>query len=196
MRRSSPNILITGTPGVGKTSHCVSLAEKTGLRHLAINRTIKDQNCHDGWDVEHQSYIINEDKVCNICLSNTQVMSSDGPHTKVLDAITQDVVHGGVIIDWHVCDIFPTAWIDLVLVLRAETEPLYDRLKTRNYPEAKLQENIDTEIMEVILDEARQAYEPELIVELESNTVGDMDSNVERLEDWISGWKLQQRSEH
>ena len=94
-----------------------------------------------------------------------------------------------MIIDWHACDLFPTAWVDLVVVLRAESAPLYDRLKARNYGEAKLQENIDAEIMEVVADEARQSYEAETVVELQSNTVEDLQSNVDRIQSWISDWE-------
>jgi adenylate kinase len=35
------------------------------------------------------------------------------------------------VIDWHICDVFPRRWIDLVVVLRAETSVLYDRLTSR-----------------------------------------------------------------
>lgn len=62
--RSQPNIIVTGTPGVGKTTHCEILAETTGLRHLSINQIVKDRNCHDGWDETFQSWIVDEDKVC------------------------------------------------------------------------------------------------------------------------------------
>ncbi len=50
---------------------------------------------------------------------------------QLLDAIKDDVKAGGCIIDWHACDLFPERWIDLVVVLRAKTETLYDRLKER-----------------------------------------------------------------
>ena len=63
MPRTEPNIIVTGTPGVGKTSHCELLAQNTGLRHLSINKVVKDRGCHDGWDEEHQSHIVDEDKV-------------------------------------------------------------------------------------------------------------------------------------
>ncbi len=36
---------------------------------------------------------------------------------------------GGCVLDFHTCDIFPPDWFDLVLVLRASTEVLYDRLQ-------------------------------------------------------------------
>ena len=63
MSRSQPNIIITGTPGVGKTSHCELLAANTGLKHLSINQVVKDRSCHDGWDAEFKSWIVDEDKV-------------------------------------------------------------------------------------------------------------------------------------
>ena len=64
MSRTLPNIIITGTPGVGKTSHCELLATNTGLKHLSINQIVKDRGCHDGWDAEYKSWIADEDKVC------------------------------------------------------------------------------------------------------------------------------------
>jgi adenylate kinase len=59
----------------------------------------------------------------------------------------------------------------------------------RDCPEAKLQENLDSEIMEVLLQEARDSYDEEIIVELTSNTSDDMESNIERIETWIGLWK-------
>jgi adenylate kinase len=63
MPRANPNIVVTGTPGVGKTTHCETLAERTGLRHVSINQIVKDKGCHEGWDEEYQSWIVDEDKV-------------------------------------------------------------------------------------------------------------------------------------
>src|SRR5436189_6160931 len=61
--RTSPNVVITGTPGVGKTIHCEQLAQETGLRHLSINQFVKHRECHEGFDEELRSYIVDEDKV-------------------------------------------------------------------------------------------------------------------------------------
>jgi len=61
--RSQPNIIVTGTPGVGKTTHCETLAQTTGLKHLSINQIVKDRECHEGWDEEFYSWIVDEDKV-------------------------------------------------------------------------------------------------------------------------------------
>jgi adenylate kinase len=63
MARKDPNIVVTGTPGVGKTTHCEMLAERTGLRHVSINQIVKDEKCHSGRDEEYKSWIVDEDKV-------------------------------------------------------------------------------------------------------------------------------------
>jgi len=110
-QRTRPNIIITGTPGVGKTTHCTSLAESTGLTHLSINDIVKTRECHEGYDDELQCFIVDEDKL--------------------LDSIEEEVKAGGYIIDWHACEVFPKSWIDLVVVLRVGSETLFDRLKER-----------------------------------------------------------------
>jgi len=76
-----------------------------------------------------------------------------------------------------------------VVVLRTDSANLYDRLKARNYAEKKLQENLDSEIMEVLLEEARSAYDEEVVVELQSNEAEDIESNVERIEEWLKNWE-------
>ena len=108
---------------------------------------------------------------------------------RLLDTIENDLADGGQIIDWHACDLFPPSLIDLVCVLRCDNSLLYDRLKQRGYADKKLQENMDCEIMEVLLQEARDAYDEQMVVELRSEQMEDMDSNVDRIESWITQWK-------
>jgi adenylate kinase len=108
---------------------------------------------------------------------------------QLLDSIEEEVKAGGNILDWHACDLFPRSWIDLVVVLRTNSTDLYDRLKARNYPEAKLQENLDSEIMQVLLSEAQESYDLAIVIELQSNTSEDIESNVERIQAWLEQWK-------
>lgn len=53
-----------------------------------------------------------------------------------------------------------------------------------------MQENLDVEIMEVLLQEARDSYDEEIIIELMSNGLDDMDCNIERIKSWLSQWKM------
>jgi hypothetical protein len=63
MARKNPNIVITGTPGVGKTTHAEQLARSTGFKHLSVNQIVKDEGFHEGKDEETGSWIVDEDKV-------------------------------------------------------------------------------------------------------------------------------------
>ena len=169
--RPEPNIVVTGTPGVGKTTTCEELAQKTGLKHINVSELVKQKNIGEAsTDPDDPT---------------TQIVDED----RLLDVLENDLEDGGVVLDWHSCDLFPPRQIDLVCVIRCDNKILYDRLKSRNYGEKKLQENMDCEIMEVLLQEARDAYDSEKVVELKSEKTEDIDSNVERIEKWVQQWK-------
>lgn len=73
-KRQRPNILITGTPGTGKTTTSSALADATQLRHVAIGDLVKEKSLHDGWDDELQCYIINEDLVSLFFISSSSLI--------------------------------------------------------------------------------------------------------------------------
>ncbi|GAA96762.1 uncharacterized protein L969DRAFT_97110 [Mixia osmundae IAM 14324] len=160
--RKLPNVLITGTPGTGKTSHAATLLDELvqkheGFRHINVGEFVKEHGCHEGWNEEWQSYDVDEDKL--------------------LDQLEAIQTRGGIIFDWHTCDVFPERWIDLVVVLRCEHTKLWERLEKRKYSLAKIQENNTAEIMMTVLEEARAAYADEIVVELQSDGPEEMESN-------------------
>ena len=110
-------------------------------------------------------------------------------HLQLLDALEPDLEAGGCIIDWHACDLFPERLVDLVVVLRCDNKILYDRLSARKYSAKKIEENMDAEIMQVLLDEARDAFDPSIVVELQSDQLEDVDANVDRVVEWVKNWK-------
>lgn len=63
MARRAPNILITGTPGTGKTTLASQVAAATGLKHFNIGDLVKAEQLHNGWDEEFECLVIDEDKV-------------------------------------------------------------------------------------------------------------------------------------
>lgn len=62
--RNTPNVLVTGTPGTGKTTFSGMLAEAVGFRHINVGDWVKERQLHTGWDDEHQCFTLDEDKVC------------------------------------------------------------------------------------------------------------------------------------
>ena len=163
-----PNILVTGTPGVGKTAVAEALAKRLGLECVGVSALAASIGAHEAWDDERACHVLDEDKV--------------------LDAMEPKLGAGGCVVEYHACELFPERWFDLVLVLRASTETLFDRLKERNYADEKLQENLQCEIMQTILEEARESYAPEIVVELTNETPADLDAAGDRVAQWYAAW--------
>jgi broad-specificity NMP kinase len=69
-----------------------------------------------------------------------------------------------------------------------------DSTLSSEYPLKKIQENNEAEIMQVVLEEARSSYAPEIIVELYSESSEDLDSNVARILEWITQWTKNQEA--
>lgn len=69
--RSLPVIVITGTPGTGKTTHAqlVVAQSPVPLQHVNVSELVKEKMLHDGFDDEWQTYVVDEDKVCVLASS-------------------------------------------------------------------------------------------------------------------------------
>ncbi|KEP67141.1 UNVERIFIED_CONTAM: TAF9 RNA polymerase II, TATA box binding protein (TBP)-associated factor isoform 2 family protein [Hammondia hammondi] len=169
--RNRPNILVTGTPGVGKTTFCRQLALETGMEHVNVGQLIKDERLFTEWDDEKNCSIFDEDLVVN-----------------KLEDIVSD---GNKIVDFHSCDFMPDEWFDLVYVLRADTAVLYDRLEKRHYKEEKIRENVECEIFRVLLDEAIEAFGEDKVKELHSNNFTDLSDNVSAVTTSVNEWSSQ-----
>ncbi|PPR03161.1 hypothetical protein CVT26_008012 [Gymnopilus dilepis] len=165
-----PVIILTGTPGTGKSTHAELLANESPipLRNINVSEYVKERGLYENYDEEWQSYTVDEDRL--------------------LDELEPLAAAGGLILDWHTCEAFPERWADLVVVLRCDHTKLWDRLEKRGYSLKKIQENNEAEIMQVILEEARSSYPPEIVIELQSETMEDLESNVARLVEWIKLW--------
>ncbi|EIW69097.1 hypothetical protein TREMEDRAFT_31233 [Tremella mesenterica DSM 1558] len=186
--RQHPIILITGTPGTGKTLHSDLLAlnsqdTSSPLVHLNVGDIVKQNGFHEGWDEEWQSWIVDEDKLLD--WMEEKVNPFDGP------------AETGFIIDHHDPSLFPERWIDSVVVLTCDNSVLHDRLTSRHYPEKKLHENITAEIMQTCLTETRESYVEEIVVQLLSDgkEEGEVEENVRRIGEWIEKWREDRTNE-
>ena len=76
--RTRPNILITGTPGTGKSSLTERLAQETGLTGVEVSVLAKEQELTTEYDEELDTHVIDEDKVVS---NNAQL--GDTPNYKL-----------------------------------------------------------------------------------------------------------------
>ncbi|XP_003785934.1 adenylate kinase isoenzyme 6 [Otolemur garnettii] len=163
-----PNILLTGTPGVGKTTLGKELASRSGLKYINVGDLAKEGQLYDGYDEEYECPMLDEDRV--------------------VDELDNQMTEGGVIVDYHGCDFFPERWFHVVFVLRTNTSELYKRLETRGYNEKKLKDNIECEIFQVLYEEATASYKEEIVHQLPSNNPAELENNIDFILKWIEQW--------
>lgn len=161
---TAPNLLVTGTPGTGKSSLCALLSAELGMRHIDVGAYARERQLLGAYDAKLDCHYLDEDSV--------------------LDALEPVMVGGGTagsILDHHSVDWFPERWVALVVVLRASTHVLHDRLSAREYGKAKLDENMQAEIMQVVLDEATESYPKVQVLELLNDTTEQQADNVKTI---------------
>ncbi len=59
------------------------------------------------------------------------------------------------------------------------------------YASAKVTENVTAEIMGVVAEEARESYRAEIVHELTSDSLEDLEANAERLVSWVAQWRAE-----
>ena len=59
----------------------------------------------------------------------------------------------------------------------------------RGYTGKKLNDNIECEIFQTLLEEARDSYKSDVVHELKSNTPDQMEENLDNIIQWLEEWK-------
>ncbi|KAF0853152.1 mitochondrial adenylate kinase [Andalucia godoyi] len=187
MTRLRPNILVTGTPGTGKSTLASSLATVLSQHASAASSSLRDdwfEHIDIAKLVKERKFYEEYDEVLD-----TLVMDEDALLDHLEDYLGTGIREsGGAILDSHACDLFPERWIDIVVVLTCSTESLFDRLSRRGYSDRKRTENIECEIMGVLVEEAQESYDAEIVHVLESNSIEDMDRNTEVVKQIVQQW--------
>ena len=166
-----PNILLAGTPGTGKSTLAKKLSEETEMTWINVGDFAKEKGFLGEWDEQYECHELDEDPL--------------------LDELEEMVSKGGCIVDHHVTDFFPERYFDIVFIMRTDNEKLYERLSQRGYTGKKFEDNLQCEIFQTVLEEARESYPVEIVHELRSDVESDIQSNVGRIKSWIDQWKLQ-----
>ncbi|MBN1329906.1 MAG: adenylate kinase family protein [Candidatus Heimdallarchaeota archaeon] len=146
-------ILLSGTPGVGKTT-VSKLLESKGFTVLNLNELILKNGFYFGYDHSRESVIIDEELLISY-LSNELV------HLNTL-----------LIIEGHTAEIVPKEFVKHAIVLRCNPHILRLRLQSsRDYTFQKVEENVQAEIMDQCLIKLQDYLTPDLITEIDTTNI-------------------------
>ena len=150
MKNFTKAILVTGTPGVGKTTVAHKLASKLDALYISITELVKKQKLITGIDENRQTLIADTKKV-----------------SKQLQEILANM-EGSIIIEGHYAvDVVPKKDVNTVFVLRRDPRELKSALENRGYEEKKLWENLAAEILDVCLWDALSACGVDKVCEID-----------------------------
>lgn len=130
-------IAITGSPGVGKSTLAKFLVKKLKLERLDLHHYYRHISV--SYNRSKQSYDVDYRKFEKL------VKEKLGASKK------------GLVIDSHISHLLPPKLVDLCIVLIcSDLKKLEKRLKARKYSKKKIRENLDAEIFQVCLLEAKE----------------------------------------
>ncbi len=147
-------ITITGSPGVGKSTLAKILVKKLGFDRLDLHHYYK--RISTGYNRPKQSYEINYQKFEKLVKEKLKESKR------------------GLIIDSHISHLLPKRLVDVCIVLIcSDLKKLEKRLKARKYSKKKIRENLDAEIFQICLIEAKERKHKVLMFD----TAKGMDKN-------------------
>ncbi len=150
MKNFRKAILVTGTPGVGKTTVSHKLASKLDAPYIGITELVKNQKLITNVDEERKTLIADTEKV-----------------SKQLQEILAKT-EASIIIEGHYAvDVVPKKDVNTVFVLRRDPHELKDALEKRGYEKKKLWENLAAEILDVCLWDALSACGSDKVCEID-----------------------------
>jgi len=145
--------IITGTPGVGKSSVSKMLASILGARLVSIGELVKREGLYTGWDEERETLIADTDRL-----------------SKRISEII-DVEKRTIIIEGHYAvHVVPPEKVDLIFILRRDPRKLKKTLEDRGYSRRKVMENLAAEILDVCLFDAVDVCGVEKLCEIDTTS--------------------------
>jgi len=135
-------IVITGTPGTGKTTVAKLLGKLLNAKYINTTELALKENFIIAYDFVRRTNIIDENKLKK---KISEILSSNPSEHIVIDTTYPCIV--------------PKR--ELTIILKTRPEVLKKRLSKRNWPNIKIHENIETEILGEIEEEIKNCLLPD-----------------------------------
>ena len=138
-------IVVTGTPGVGKTTYARRLAEELERPVLGVSDLCEQEGLSSEWDADNQCFLVDVEALERVLVERAEANEE-------------------VIIEGHLSHELPPRFVERCVVLKCSLKELKRRLEARGYSEAKVRENLDCEIFDVCFSEAlERGHDPEVV---------------------------------
>lgn len=131
-------IIVSGSVATGKTTVAKKLAKKYKAKYIDVNRLIKENKLYDSYDKKDKSYVVDIKKLNKFLISLIKKSNES------------------LVIDSHLSHYLPKKYVDLCVVVKCELKKLKKRLEKREYGKKKIKENLEVEIFDVCLTEAKE----------------------------------------
>ena len=134
-------IIVTGTPGVGKTIVSKALTERLGVRYLGITDLVTKENLVLRVDSERNTIVADLRKLSDRIKEIVRTSPFD------------------VVVDGHYAsDVVSSDLVSYAFVLRMNPDTLRERLQARGYKTDKVLENVASEVLGVCLFDALERF--------------------------------------
>ena len=167
-------IAVSGTPGTGKTTLSKRLAKKLNFSYLDVNETIKKYNIAEGFDKKRRTKILDVKKLNNALLKEISIIKNS-LNKKPISKKSNKKIKEGIIVDSHLSHYLPKKYVDLCIVTKCDLKILKKRLKRKKYSESKIRENLDAEIFDICLSEAKESRHKVIVIDTTKGiNIGDI----------------------
>ncbi len=136
-------IVVTGTPGTGKTVVAKRVAKKNRFLYLDGKRLISNFKLEEKYDRKRKTFVVDEKRFVKLLINIIKIIKTN---KKIK----------GIVIDSHLAHYLPRKYVDLVIVIKTDLKKLKQRLQKRKYSKLKIKENLEAEIFDVCYEEAKE----------------------------------------
>ena len=146
-------IIVTGTPGTGKTTLASVLAKVIGADNINLTQYVSRHKLYSGIDGQRGTKIIDMAKTRTRLKKELGAMSA-------------------LVLDTHIPDeIVAKAMVRRVFVLRCHPRILEDRLRAKKWRADKVRENVLAEIVDSCLNDAVKHYGWRKVIQFDTSRV-------------------------
>jgi len=126
-------IIISGTPGCGKTSIAHELSKLIDTKIISLNELAVSDDFSFEYDKERKTYIVDFKIFLPYILKKIKMIKMNPSQFLIIES--------------HFSDIIPNKYVDYIFVLRCDPDELVKRLQKKNFNLDKIRENVQSEIL-------------------------------------------------